>query len=37
MTNNSEIYQFTDGKLGGGLVCAEFARTAIATAEATHD
>lgn len=37
MTNNTEIYQFTDGKLGRGLVCAEFARTAIVTSEIAHD
>ncbi|MGI0152641.1 hypothetical protein ACQ661_03085 [Pseudidiomarina sp. WS423] len=27
MTNNSEIYQFTDGKLGRYSVCAKFAHT----------
>lgn len=37
MTNNIEIYQFTHGKLERDSVCAEFARTALVTAEVTHD
>ena len=37
MSNNIEIYQVTDGKLGRDSVCAKFARTAFVTAEVTHD
>lgn len=37
MTNSIEIYQFTHSKLERDSVCAEFARTAIVTAEVTHD
>lgn len=37
MTNSIEIYQFTHSKLRRDSVCAEFARTAIVTAEVPHD